>query len=1160
VLTALLALLVAVIATASGSVALSPAASAATPGITSSMLYNGQPLQDDQVLTGGDQLDLKVQYDNSQVTPGSTVTFDVGSNVTVASLPATNTSIASVSQSGSTVTVTFKDPLPPDVNQGVFDIGLTVNNPPHSGNDDITWKVNSDQTSIPVVIKKQGDTPPPTTAALGKSVSPTDLNSYVHVAEDGTVTIDPTLANQAVSYTVTETVPAGASVSSISDQLPNYLGYDAGSFTYTQTTWDANGLNKTTSAPAAYPVSITGNSFTSSPALTGPTVVTISYTAHVTDPAGLANALQDQLEGKPGGTSYTAALQNTATDNTGQSAKATVNVRGTVPSAPCTGVCTHTLSKASSWDTRNVLTDADGNLTPAQEVDYTLKANVATTDATLPVNVVLSDPLPTGTSWDSSDASFITVSGTTTSLTEVASCPDQATFAGDTFVGQWCVTGQTLLVNLGNTKTTNVTIVANALVTSVAGLTSSGTAGAQGGTPYQLSNTASLDYGAANPATASKTITVTQLPANPGGGYIDASVFSKTAPAAPAAVNPGDSAQIPYVFKVGAGQGIDLTTNAITDFVDQSVFGDVDPSTLNPTGTYNGVALTAADFTLSKDATGDLVVVLSAAGTTIVTAQGIDKAFELDLTLTTLPFDGKVTKTITNSASLTGATGQPPYQSTANSTTTSYGSEAEVDKTLYDASADDYTGDLQATTNGPSTYVYKLDFIPHGGYNGVAISPVVDTLPAELQFLGFVTAANVPTAADPTAGPVDIGGNLKAVYDATAGTVTIEQQTGTVLDDASGDTLSAYFAVTIASLTAPIVNSIPNGPKATIEPVPMVSVGDYVWVDSNRNGRQDSGEPGIPGVVLDITGPDGQPVTGVDGLPVGPQTTDANGHYSFDGLPVLADGQHYTVSIDQDASKTALAPYTPTTAGVGDRAGDSSTWTAQSEGLTEDGQRDSTLDFGFVTKTYAIGDKVWIDTNKNGVQDGGEPPLAGVKVTLRDATGKTVATTTTDANGRYKFDNLPGGTYQVRFQLTPDQAAKYTFTSTGNGSVGTDSNANPGTGLTTTFTLGDSDTNLTASYTDQTVQASQGIDPTWDAGVVLLDTGSSTSPSSPGSSSSSVGGGSGTSPDSGGSDGAGGGLAMTGSDIAGMSVAALVALLGGTGLLLVGRARRRGAH
>ena len=277
-------------------------------GISSIMLVNGQPLTDNKTLHAGDSFDLKVQYDNTKVAAGSSVTFAVGTNMTIVDVPSANSSIASVTRSGNQVTVTFKSPLPPDVTQGVFEIKGTVNNPDQSGPDNITWKVDTGENSVPVTVIKNGDTPAPTAPALGKSVSPTDLNKYVHVAADGTVTMDPTLANQAIGYTVTETVPAGASVATIGDTLPDYLGYDAGSFTYTQTTWDANGWNATTTPSATYPVTITGNSFTSSPALTGPTKVTIKYTAHVTDANGLAAALQDQLQGKAGGTSYTVTL------------------------------------------------------------------------------------------------------------------------------------------------------------------------------------------------------------------------------------------------------------------------------------------------------------------------------------------------------------------------------------------------------------------------------------------------------------------------------------------------------------------------------------------------------------------------------------------------------------------------------------------------------------------------------------------------------------------------------------------------------------------------------------------------------------------------------------------------------------------------------------
>ena|GEM_PF-694989 len=270
-----------------------------------------------------------------------------------------------------------------------------------------------------------------------------------------------------------------------------------------------------------------------------------------------------------------------------------------------------------------------------------------------------------------------------------------------------------------------------------------------------------------------------------------------------------------------------------------------------------------------------------------------------------------------------------------------------------------------------------------------------------------------------------------------------------------------------------------------------VSVGDFVWVDRDRDGVQDPGEPGIPGVRLVVVGPDGEPVRGIDGVIVPPAVTDEDGRYTFENLPALPPGSGYTVRIDREDPDTveALSPYAPTRPGAGgDPARDSSTWEATSGDLTGDGDRDDTLDFGFVTKTYAIGDKVWLDSDKNGVQDAGEPPVAGVTVELRDGAGTVIATTTTDRNGRYVFDELPAGTYQVRFVLTAEQAALYRFTAALAGTDGaSDSNAYPATGLTAPFVLDDSNGSLTTEYSLADILATQGIDPTWDAGLVLLE-------------------------------------------------------------------------
>jgi hypothetical protein len=76
-----------------------------------------------------------------------------------------------------------------------------------------------------------------------------------------------------------------------------------------------------------------------------------------------------------------------------------------------------------------------------------------------------------------------------------------------------------------------------------------------------------------------------------------------------------------------------------------------------------------------------------------------------------------------------------------------------------------------------------------------------------------------------------------------------------------------------------------------------------------------------------------------------------------------------------------------------------------------------------------IGDRVWRDTNGNGIQDAGEPGIANVTVTLFDVTARmTVATTTTDASGDYDFNNsnVAGGllaNHQYHVVIDTTQAA-----------------------------------------------------------------------------------------------------------------------------------------
>nr|WP_239135258.1 SdrD B-like domain-containing protein [Streptomyces sp. SID12488] len=65
-----------------------------------------------------------------------------------------------------------------------------------------------------------------------------------------------------------------------------------------------------------------------------------------------------------------------------------------------------------------------------------------------------------------------------------------------------------------------------------------------------------------------------------------------------------------------------------------------------------------------------------------------------------------------------------------------------------------------------------------------------------------------------------------------------------------------------------------------------------------------------------------------------------------------------------------------------------------------------------------IGNRVWYDSNGNGIQDPSEPPVAGVRVTLTPPTGPAL-TTTTDANGEYYLGTADG--------LKPNTAYTATF-------------------------------------------------------------------------------------------------------------------------------------
>ena len=205
-------------------------------------------------------------------------------------------------------------------------------------------------------------------------------------------------------------------------------------------------------------------------------------------------------------------------------------------------------------------------------------------------------------------------------------------------------------------------------------------------------------------------------------------------------------------------------------------------------------------------------------------------------------------------------------------------------------------------------------------------------------------------------------------------------------------------------------DSNPQSSKVTLEPgenntsydlglVKAASVGDRVWLDSNNNGVQDEGETNVAGVTVTVTG-NGETHTA---------TTDSNGQWRVDGL---TPGVEYTVEF------TPPAGYQVTKTGQGDEATDSNPLSSTVTLTT--GEYNETYDLGLVGKPASVGDRVWIDANRNGVQDEGEENLAGVTVTVTPPAGsdEQPRTATTDADGKWRIDELtPGVEYTVSFEL-----------------------------------------------------------------------------------------------------------------------------------------------
>ena len=161
----------------------------------------------------------------------------------------------------------------------------------------------------------------------------------------------------------------------------------------------------------------------------------------------------------------------------------------------------------------------------------------------------------------------------------------------------------------------------------------------------------------------------------------------------------------------------------------------------------------------------------------------------------------------------------------------------------------------------------------------------------------------------------------------------------------------------------------------------MGSIGNLVFEDLNNNGIRDAGDPGEPGVTIELLDGSGNPILDSSGNPI-TTVTNASGFYEFTGLPA---GDYRVRS-----SLPSAHFFTDQNAGGNDAIDSDVDSTGLSDVVTlAAGENNLTVDVG-LAHFASLGDTVFFDTDGDGVQDTGESGVANVVVNLLDGGGSPI--------------------------------------------------------------------------------------------------------------------------------------------------------------------------
>ncbi|WP_062209017.1 SdrD B-like domain-containing protein [Demequina oxidasica] len=420
---------------------------------------------------------------------------------------------------------------------------------------------------------------------------------------------------------------------------------------------------------------------------------------------------------------------------------------------------------------------------------------------------------------------------------------------------------------------------------------------------------------------------------------------------------------------------------------------------------------------------------------------------------------------------------------------------------VFEPAGDDSTGEVgTVTSNEDGTYVF--DGLDAGQYF-VRVDMDQDGLDG-LRPSTATRAATAETDDDDNDGALSSGYSVSGPIVLNYGT----EPTDEAGDFGAGDSEALATAVTgVAKLDYNSQLEVDFG----FSPVPGYRIGNLVWSDFNNDGAADSGEPGIPGVTVQLQTLSGAAVVDLDGDAVTAVVTDQDGHYVFDNLPagtyravISKAGANAAVlggavttddatagepSVDNDNNGSVLTSPAGWTSGaivVGDGDDDHSELTGETlrdgvatldeDGVLRDDRSNLSVDFGFYYG-LRLGNLVFRDQDGNATavastdddadfdSAAGEVPLSGLTVQLFadngdgvfdassdaqvtiDQSGASIGAVQTDATGNYLFEHLRAAKY---FVVIPSGGANASWSGPALSSTGTDltDNGDHGTSAT----------------------------------------------------------------------------------------------------------------